>query len=209
VGKRLLKSGKFPALPVQILKRDEIKPACMERCSECGSTEVHTDQAHGELVCEACGVHFQKLVEKLRDESPSPQGTAAETTAGIEAKDFHTILVVDDSDWNLMLFGDIFEEEGYEVYRASNGQEGIDLALSKLPDVILMDLAMPGMDGFEARAILKNNPKTVNIPVIACTAFAIPEFKDRAEQEGFATFITKPIEPRHLVERIRKAVLKQ
>jgi signal transduction histidine kinase/CheY-like chemotaxis protein len=119
----------------------------------------------------------------------------------------NSILVVDDNEMNLTLQGEIFENAGYKVYRAISAKEGIELANRVKPDVILMDLAMPEMDGFEATQRLKQNPATQEIPVVACSAFALNEFKERAAQIGFAGYITKPIEPHRLVQQVQKSVL--
>jgi PAS domain S-box-containing protein len=125
----------------------------------------------------------------------------------VELAGGRTILVVDDNEINLNLLGDIFSESGYTVYSASSGKKGIELALEKRPDAVLMDLAMPEMDGFEATQILKHNPTTRDTTIIACSAFAMSEFKEKALRAGCEGFITKPVEPKRLVEQVKKYVL--
>ena len=93
------------------------------------------------------------------------------------------------------------------VYKAKSAQEGIELANNVLPDTIVIDLAMPGMDGFEATQKLKQHPQTSDITVIACSAFTTREYKDRASQVGCEGYITKPIEPNRLVEQVTRFTL--
>jgi CheY-like chemotaxis protein len=118
-----------------------------------------------------------------------------------------SVLVVDDNEENLELFGDLFQQSDYRVYKAKSGPEGIEIAKETIPDMILMDLAMPDMDGFEATQLLKQHPTTSDIPVIACSAFATQEFKERAFQVGCEGYITKPVEPERLVEQVAKIAL--
>jgi signal transduction histidine kinase/CheY-like chemotaxis protein len=118
-----------------------------------------------------------------------------------------SLLVVDDNEMNLNLISGFFEDKGYTVYQAKSGQEGIDLAIEKGTDVVLMDLAMPGMDGFDATRILKQHPAASHVSVIACSAFSMMEFKQRAFEAGCAGFISKPIEPENLVEQVKRIVL--
>lgn len=118
-----------------------------------------------------------------------------------------SILVVDDNELNLNLMTGVLESADYTVYKAKSAQEGIEIASNVLPDTIIIDLAMPGMDGFEATQILKQHPQTSDITVIACSAFTTREYKDRASQVGCEGYITKPIEPHRLVEQVTKFIL--
>jgi CheY-like chemotaxis protein len=118
-----------------------------------------------------------------------------------------SILVVDDNQMNLDLMAGVFRTAGYTVYIANSGQEGVDTAKAVVPDVIVMDLAMPGMDGFEATHQIKQHPPTSDITVIACSAFATKDYQKRAFQAGCEGYITKPIEPEHLIEQITKLIL--
>jgi CheY-like chemotaxis protein len=121
--------------------------------------------------------------------------------------DYRSILLIDDDDMNLNLMEEIFTASGYMVYKAHSGREGLKLASENVPDVILMDLVMPEMDGFDTTQHLKQNPKTENIPVVACSAVATKEFQERAKQTGCVGYIIKPIEPDRLVEQVRKHVI--
>lgn len=118
-----------------------------------------------------------------------------------------SILVIDDNEMNLNLTASVFESSGYTVYQTREAQEGLAIAHRSHPDAIVMDLAMPGMDGFEATQLLKQAPDTADITVIACSAFATKEYRERAFQAGCEGYITKPIEPHRLIEQVTKCVL--
>ena len=118
-----------------------------------------------------------------------------------------SILLVDDNLENLDLFANIFRLAGYQVYTARSGQKGIDIAKETAPDIILMDLAMPGMDGFEATQQIKQHPGAANVTVIACSAFSTQDYRKRAFQVGCEGYITKPIEPAMLVDQVAKLTL--
>lgn len=119
----------------------------------------------------------------------------------------YSILLIDDDVMNLDLMEDIFHAKGATVYKALLGQEGLDIALKEFPDVIIMDLLMPGIDGFEATRILKQDPRTRNIPIISCTAVSTKEFREEALQAGCVAHIVRPVKPRELVSQIEKFVL--
>lgn len=121
---------------------------------------------------------------------------------------FHSVLVIDDDEMNLQLMESIFELAGYTLYKALSGQEGIKIARDVLPDVIIMDLAMPDMDGLEATQLLKHDSLTAGIPVIACSAFVTRESKEKAFQAGCEDFISRPIEPDRLIEQVTSIVSK-
>ena len=133
--------------------------------------------------------HIEKVVQSV-------------ATAGTRS-----LLIVDDNEINLQLIKGIFEDEGYTVYAAQSGQKGIEIAQSIIPDTILMDLAMPELDGFEATKILKCHPLTSEITVIACSALSTKESKEKAFQAGCEGYITKPIEPDRFVEQVAKLAL--
>ena len=119
----------------------------------------------------------------------------------------YSILLIDDDVMNLDLMEDIFNAKGATVYKALLGQEGLDIAFKEFPDVIIMDLLMPGIDGFEATRILKQDPRTTKIPIISCTAVSTKEFREEALQAGCVVHIVRPIKPRELVRQIEKFVL--
>jgi CheY-like chemotaxis protein len=93
---------------------------------------------------------------------------------------------------------------GYEVIEATSGEEALEKALAETPDLIIMDLGLPGMNGIEATTKLKENPKAAHIPIVAHTAWKEEDYKDRAEKAGMARFLTKPTHPRVFKEVIQK-----
>lgn len=116
------------------------------------------------------------------------------------------ILVVDDNKHNRLLFGDILIFYGYEVVDAGDGAEGIRMAKEHKPDLILMDLHMPVMDGITAVKILKNDPETKDMKVVAVTAFAMQEDKERVMDAGFNGYISKPIDTKKFSELVKDLV---
>jgi len=116
------------------------------------------------------------------------------------------ILVVEDNEINLMLIKDILNYYGYEVLEAENGKIGVELAKQHLPALILMDIQMPVIDGFTAIAMLKDDPATRSIKVLALTSFAMKGDKEKIMQTGFDDYIAKPINTRTLPEIVKKHV---
>jgi len=104
------------------------------------------------------------------------------------------ILVVDDIPMNIELVTDLLEVAGYEVIQAETAETGIEMARVEVPDLILMDIGLPGMDGLAATGILKQDQLTKDIPVIAHTSHAMKEDKERIMAAGCDGYITKPID---------------
>jgi CheY-like chemotaxis protein len=103
------------------------------------------------------------------------------------------ILLVEDNDQNRYLATFLLERAGYEVIHAKNGRDALALADSQPPDLILMDIQMPEMDGYEAAQILRMKPKFEQVPLVAVTSYAMPGDQDRALRLGFAGYVEKPI----------------
>ena len=115
------------------------------------------------------------------------------------------LLYVEDNDDNVYMLKMRLELLGdFEVLTAENGERGCELAIAELPDIILMDLEMPIVDGWEATRRLKGNPKTRDIPVIAFSAHALAGEREKALAAGCDEFDTKPIEFDRLVATIRR-----
>jgi two-component system, cell cycle response regulator DivK len=114
----------------------------------------------------------------------------------------HVILVVEDNERNRKLLRDVLEYAGYQVRVAGTAEDGIDLALDAPPDLVLMDLQLPGMDGVEALRQLRESPQTAHIPVVAVTALAMKEDRDRVLGAGFDGYLEKPISVRALPSQI-------
>jgi two-component system, cell cycle response regulator DivK len=114
------------------------------------------------------------------------------------------ILVVEDNERNLKLVRDVLQYAGYDVIAASSGEQGVALAKERVPDLVLMDLQLPIMDGTEALRLLRNDPLTREIPVVAVTAFAMKDDRERALDAGFDSYIEKPISVRTLPDQVRR-----
>ena len=106
------------------------------------------------------------------------------------------ILIVEDDPMNLQLFRDVLNVNGYMTLEAVNGKEGVNIAKNHHPALILMDIQMPVMDGLKATALLKADTETQKIPVIALTAYAMGNDKERMLQAGCDGYIAKPIRTR-------------
>jgi CheY-like chemotaxis protein len=114
------------------------------------------------------------------------------------------ILIVEDNEKNLKLFSVIVRSIGYEALTAMNGEEGVTIAKDKLPDLILMDIQMPLMDGITALNILKSDERTKDIPVIALTSYAMAGNKEKFLGLGFSDYISKPIDKNSFIEVIQR-----
>jgi CheY-like chemotaxis protein len=112
------------------------------------------------------------------------------------------ILLVEDNDMNRDMLSRRLSRNGFEVVVAVNGKEGVDLASSAQPDLILMDMSLPVLDGWEATRQVKSNPHTAAIPVIALTAHAMAADREQAIAAGCDGFDTKPVELPRLLEKI-------
>jgi CheY-like chemotaxis protein len=112
------------------------------------------------------------------------------------------ILLVEDNEMNRDMLSRRLERKGYQVVIAVDGQQAIDLAASEKPDLILMDMSLPVMDGWEATRRLKAGGQTKEIPIIALTAHAMPEDERKAREAGCNDYDTKPIELPRLLEKI-------
>jgi CheY-like chemotaxis protein len=112
------------------------------------------------------------------------------------------ILLVEDNEMNRDMLLRRLNRNGFEVVIAVNGREGVELAGSARPDLILMDMSLPVLDGWEATKLVKANPDTARIPVIALTAHAMVTDKEKAMAAGCDDFDTKPIDLPRLLEKI-------
>jgi len=116
----------------------------------------------------------------------------------------HKILIVEDNENNRSLFRDILTFHGYGVAVAADGQEGVTLARELLPDLILMDIQMPGMDGMTASGILKADPATSGLKIIALTSFAMRGDLEKFLAAGFDGYLSKPIRTRELPDLVKQ-----
>lgn len=120
-----------------------------------------------------------------------------------------TILLVEDNEDNQEIYRIILAHHGYQVLQAYDGGLGVEMARAHAPDLILMDLTMPLIDGLAATRLLKEDPATASIPVIALTAHASREDQERARKSGCCDYLTKPIDRDTLVSAIRRNLIQQ
>ena len=113
-----------------------------------------------------------------------------------------TILVVEDNPGNMELAADLLDIRGFRVLQAATAEEGICLAKAERPSLILMDIGLPGMNGLQATRLLKKDRQTASIPVVALTAQAMDDDKEKTLAAGCVGYITKPIDTRTFVQTI-------
>lgn len=114
------------------------------------------------------------------------------------------VLLVEDNLDNQVIYRMILEHHGYEVIEAGDGRTGVELARERRPDIVLMDISLPVMDGWDATRILKGDPATAAIPVIALTAHALRSDEAKAQEIGFDAFIRKPAEPKLVLQTVQR-----
>jgi two-component system cell cycle response regulator DivK len=114
------------------------------------------------------------------------------------------ILVVEDDPDNRRIVVKVLTLEGYEVLEAIDGRSAVALARREHPDLVIMDLAIPGLDGWEASRQLKSEPETADIPIIALTAFAMRGDEERAREAGCDGYLAKPCRPQTIREVVRR-----
>jgi two-component system, cell cycle response regulator DivK len=117
-----------------------------------------------------------------------------------------TILLVEDNEDNRIVYTTILRYYGYQVLEAHDGIEGVSLARQAHPDLILMDVGLPGLDGWEATRRLKADEQTRQIPVVALTAHALAEHRAQAIAAGCDGYLAKPVEPREVVAEVRRHI---
>ena len=113
------------------------------------------------------------------------------------------ILIVEDNELNLKLVRDVLTYAGFDVIEARTGEQGVELANELLPDLVLMDLQLPGIDGAEALRQLRSETRTCAVSVVAVTAFAMKGDRERAFHDGFDGYVVKPISARDLPTQVR------
>ena len=119
------------------------------------------------------------------------------------------VLVIEDNSLNLKLVRDVLQHAGFDVVEARSGEDGIARALEYQPDIILMDLQLPGIDGTRVMRTIKDGPIGSNIPIVALTAFAMSEDRERALRDGFDGYLIKPISVRDLPGQVTEFLPKR
>jgi len=114
------------------------------------------------------------------------------------------ILVVEDQEDNRRILRDLLASIGYETVEAENGEDGIAAAAAERPDLILMDIQLPFLDGYEATRRIKADPELRTIPIIVVTSYALSGDEEKARAAGCDAYITKPYSPRQLLTIIRE-----
>jgi two-component system cell cycle response regulator DivK len=130
--------------------------------------------------------------------------TKADSTGDAKKGDRPRVLLVDDYPDAREMYAEYLEFSGFEVVEAENGMEALQRAVETSPDIILMDLSLPVMDGWEATRRLKADKRTAPIPVVALTGHALAGISEGAKKAGCDAFVTKPCLPEDLVKEIRK-----
>jgi two-component system cell cycle response regulator DivK len=114
-----------------------------------------------------------------------------------------TILIVEDNDKNLKLVRDVLRVKGYATLEATTAEDGIRIAVEQSPDLILMDIQLPGMNGIEALRVLRANPATAGIRVIAVTASVMQQDRSQITEAGFDGYLGKPLDLKVFLESVK------
>lgn len=113
------------------------------------------------------------------------------------------ILVVEDTEDNRQIMRDLLTTAGYEVFEAEDGVAGVEAARTHKPDLILMDIQLPAIDGYEATRRIKAMPELAHIPIIAVTSYALSGDEERTRRAGCNGYVAKPFSPRKLLAEVR------
>jgi len=114
------------------------------------------------------------------------------------------ILVIEDNETNMYLIGFILRKNGYEVIETRTGEEGVELAIKEKPDLIIMDIQLPGIDGLEATRRIRESKADSEVPIIALTSYAMTGDREKALSAGCTGYIEKPINPDTFISEIEK-----
>jgi two-component system cell cycle response regulator DivK len=115
-----------------------------------------------------------------------------------------TILIVEDNVKNMKLVSDLLRAKGYDTLEATTGEQGVRLALAHTPDLVLMDIQMPDINGIEAFTRIRADQRTAEIPVVAFTASVTPSDRNRITAAGFNAFVSKPLELKEFLATVKR-----
>ena len=118
------------------------------------------------------------------------------------------ILIVEDNEKNMKLVRDVLQAKGYATVEAVTGEDGVRLAAERMPDMILMDIQLPGINGIEALRQLRTNPATAAIPAVAVTASVMQQDRKQITEAGFDAYVGKPINLKEFLETVRAVLTK-
>lgn len=121
----------------------------------------------------------------------------------------NVILSVEDNEANRRIVRDLFTRRGYLVIEAVDGEEGVVMAKREKPDLILMDLQLPKVDGFEATRRIKADPDLSHIPIVAVTSYALSGVEEKALEAGCEDYVAKPFRPRELLAKVQQLLGKE
>jgi CheY-like chemotaxis protein len=117
------------------------------------------------------------------------------------------ILIAEDNPDMVDMIQTLLEHWGYDSITAKTGKEAVDMAASQLPDLVLMDIMLPNTDGLEATRLIRQNPKTHSIPILAMTAKVLPKDREECLQSGCNDYLPKPFPAQELASRIKKLIM--
>ena len=120
-----------------------------------------------------------------------------------------TILIVEDNEKNMKLARDVLQAKGYRTLEAVSGEDGVELALKNVPDLVLLDTQLPGINGIEAFKQIRGNAATKAIPVIALTASVTPTDRSAITAAGFDAFLGKPINLKEFLDTVKRLIEKK
>jgi two-component system, cell cycle response regulator DivK len=116
------------------------------------------------------------------------------------------ILIIEDNDRNLKLVRDVLQVKGYSTLEATTAEDGIEIVRARKPDLVLMDIQLPGMNGIDALHVLRADPATASIPVIAVTASVMQQDRKHITDAGFDAYVGKPISLKEFLDAVRHAL---
>ena len=117
-----------------------------------------------------------------------------------------TALIIEDNPDNMELISFILKKGGYEILKAETGEEGVEMTLKELPDFVILDIQLPGIDGYEVLHRIRKSELDGSIPIIAVTSYAMSGDRERLLEAGCNGYIEKPIEPGKFIDQIREAI---
>ena len=116
------------------------------------------------------------------------------------------VLIVEDNEKNMKLARDVLQAKGYQTLEAITGEDGVKIAKERKPDLVLMDIQLPGINGIEAHAQLRADPATASIPVIAVTASVMEGDRRKITEAGFDAYVGKPISLKEFLDAVKRAL---
>ncbi|MCC6318901.1 MAG: response regulator [Gemmatimonadaceae bacterium] len=120
------------------------------------------------------------------------------------ASDQHVVLLIEDNEDTRIVYSTILRHHGYRTIEAVDGEEGVARAAEVAPDVVILDISLPRMDGWAVAKRLRSEPATATVPMLALTAHASPGDRDRARREGFNGYLAKPCDPAAVLAEVRR-----